>query len=231
MRILAKGFFLLFAITTNLFSQTPSSGDHRQQIAEILRQTKTIQVSCGDDADMQACKFFVNALNVALRSQHVSALLYCDPEVIVQSFYVPPRLLPSLFVTLRLIEDGPPDAKRLNLGGSCFDPKRADYYAAISLPKWSEIKGGRDTGPMESDKAAAASKIAKEFAGYWTDTVKENLEKEDKPACRNKKSGISELGSHPHNFPLKLSHCRFEPRPTARATIVLRFPRHARPHP
>jgi hypothetical protein len=188
MRIPAKGLFPIFAISTNVFSQTPSSsGDHRQKIAEILRQTKTIQVSCGDDADMQACKFFVNALNVALRSQHVTAVLYYDPEGMVQSFFVPPRLLPSVFVTLRLIEHGPPEATRLNLGGSCFDPKRSDYYAAISLPRWSEIEGGRDTGPMESDKAAAASKIAKEFAGYWTDIVKENFEKEDKRAYRNKK--------------------------------------------
>ncbi len=189
MRIPAKRFLLLFAmISTNLFSQTPSSSeDHRQQIAGILAQANTIQVSCGDDADTQACKFFVNALNVALSSQHVSATLYYDPEVLVQSFYVPPRLLPSFFVTLRLIEDGPTEARRLNLGGFCFDPKRSDYYAGISLPRWSAIEGGRDTGPMESDKAAAASKIAKEFAGYWTDTVRENHEKEDKTTCRNKK--------------------------------------------
>jgi hypothetical protein len=189
MRIPAKGFLLLFAIiSTNLFSQVPAtSQDNRQQIAEILRQTKTIQVSCGDDADIQACKFFVNALNAALRTQHVSALLYYDSEVMVRSFYVPPRLLPSLFVTLRLIEDGPPEATRLNLGGSCFDPRRSDYYAAISLPRWSAVEGGKDTGPMESDKAAAASKIAKEFADYWTDTVKENHEKEDKADKKKRK--------------------------------------------
>jgi len=179
MRIAAKGLFLLFATSTCLFSQTPSSSeDHTQQIADVFRQTKTIQVSCGDDADMQACKFFVNALNVALRNQHISAVLYYDPEVMVQSFFVPPRLLPSLFVTLRLIEDGPPEATRLNLGGFCFDSKRADYYAGISLPRWSEIEGGRDTGPMESNKAAAASKIAKQFVDYWTDTVKEDHKEE-----------------------------------------------------
>jgi hypothetical protein len=129
---------------------------------------------------MQACKFLVNALNVALGNQHISAVLYYDPEVMVQSFFVPPRLLPSLFVTLRLIEDGPPQATRLNLGGFCFDPKRSDYYAGIALPKWSEVEGGRDTGPMESDKAATASKIAKEFADYWTDTVEENRKEEGK---------------------------------------------------
>lgn len=178
----AKGFLLLFAICTNLFSQTPSSSeDHRQQIAEILRQTKTIQVSCGNDADTQTCKFFVNALNAALRSQHVSAVLYYDAEEMVQSFYVPPRLLPSLFVTLRLIEDGPPQATRLYLGGFCFDPQRSDYYAGIPLPRWSETEGGRDTGPTESGKAAAASKIAKAFAGYWTDTVKEKQKSPSPP--------------------------------------------------
>jgi hypothetical protein len=40
------------------------------------------------------------------------------------------------------------------------------------LPRWSQIEGGKDTGPTEADKAAAASKIAKEFAAYWIDMVK-----------------------------------------------------------
>jgi hypothetical protein len=35
------------------------------QISKILVKTNIISVNCGDDVDMQTCKFFVNALNVA----------------------------------------------------------------------------------------------------------------------------------------------------------------------
>jgi hypothetical protein len=122
---------------------------------------------------MQTCEFFVNALNVGLREQHVKALLFYDPEVMVQSFYVLPRVLPDVYVTVRLIENGPPDSVKLYLGGFCFDPQRSDYYKGIQLPRWSQLEGGRDTGPMETDKANAASRIAKEFAAYWVQTVRE----------------------------------------------------------
>lgn len=142
------------------------------QIASILRQTETVSVSCGDDADMQTCKFFANALGAALRKQGVQVLSFYDQETLVQSFYVPPRLLRSHFVTLRLIEDGSP--VRLYLGGFCFDPQRSDFYKGISLPRWSQVEGGKDVGPLESDKAAAAGKLAQQFASYWNDTIGTN---------------------------------------------------------
>lgn len=142
------------------------------QIANVLRQTRTVSVSCGDDADTQTCKFFVNSLGDALRKRGVQVLFFYDAETLVQSFYVPPRLLPSHYVTLRLIEDGSP--VRLYLGGFCFDPQRGDFYKGLPLPRWSQAEGGKDVGPLETDKAAAASKLAQQFASYWSDTVGTN---------------------------------------------------------
>jgi hypothetical protein len=156
-------------------ASTPAPISH---IANILRQTKTVSVSCGDDADMQTCKFFVNALGAALRKHGVQVLLFNDSETLVQSFYVPPRLLPSHYVTLRLIEDGSP--VRLYLGGFCFDPERSDFYKGLPLPRWSQTEGGKDVGPLETDKAAAASKLAQQFASYWSDTVGTKREPESK---------------------------------------------------
>ncbi len=161
-----KAFFsgiLFLFLPTIAPAQRP---DHAAQIAPILRQTQIVQVSCGDDADIQTCKFFVHAVNVDLRAERVTALLYYDPEVMVQSFYVPPRLYPGLHVTLRLIEQESAQGLTLFLGGTCFDPSGRDLDG-IKLPRWSTPEGGQDTGPMESDKAAAASKLAREFAAYW----------------------------------------------------------------
>lgn len=141
------------------------------QIGKLFRLTKTISVSCGDDADMQTCKFFANSLGSALQKEGVSVVLFDDPEVLAQSFYVLPRLLPSLYVTLRLIEHGPPQAVSLNLGGSCFDPERHDYYASLELPRWIQTEAGEDYGPLETDKAEAARNLALTFAAYWADTA------------------------------------------------------------
>jgi hypothetical protein len=99
--------------------------------------------------------------------------VYYDPEVLVQSFYVLPRLLPGLYVTLRLMENETAAGTTVYLGGFCFDPDAHDMNG-IQLPRWSVREGARDTGPMESDKAAAASKLAKDLSAYWLKTVAGN---------------------------------------------------------
>jgi hypothetical protein len=124
---------------------------------------------------------------MALQPEHVTVLLYYDdPElrqaipalqppffvIPSQSFYVPPRLLPELNVTLRLVEDGPPEAVRLYLGGFCFDVNSSDYLKGRQLPRWVQIEAGSDyIGPLEADKAQAARKLALTFAAYWIDSV------------------------------------------------------------
>lgn len=144
------------------------------QIAKILHQAQGLSVSCGDDVDSQICKFFVNSLRVALRPKHVSVALYYLPETLVQSFYIPPGWFPLYNdVRLRLIEaeTGPQGPVQLYVGGFCFDPHSQDEFSGFRLPTWVQTEGGGDTGPLEVDKAAAASRLAQEFASYWTDNV------------------------------------------------------------
>lgn len=166
-------------------------------IAKVLRGTVGMTVSCGDDVDMQTCKYFTNAVSVDLRSKGVSVFLYYDPEVIVQSFYVPPRLEEvPITLTVRLIESGPPDKTVLYLGGFCFTESAVGVAALQSqaaqqmmnsigsgqgssqeaypnapnpyqLPRWRQMEKGGDIGPTVSEKAEAASRLAKEFSSYW----------------------------------------------------------------
>ena len=144
------------------------------KIAGVLRQAKLVGVFCGDDVDAQTCNFFANALRTALKNQLVNVGLFYQPEVMVQSFYVPPMPLPFTNVTLRLIEStaGRDGITRVYLGGFCFDSESQDELG-LQLPRWVESEGARDTGPIDTDRATAASKLAKEFAIYWTDTKKE----------------------------------------------------------
>lgn len=135
-----------------------------QDIGRILNQTVGVTISCGDDVDMRTCKLFMNALSYDLRARNVSVYLYYDPEVLVQSFYVPPRLEEvSINVTLRLIEDGAPGKTTLYLGGTCFEGNLAPFQ----LPRWSQPEAGRDTGPTEYGRRGAASRIAREISDYW----------------------------------------------------------------
>ena len=144
------------------------------QIAKLLGQAKLVGIFCGDDVDSQTCKFFVNALRVGLKNEHVTVNLFYQPETLVQSFYVPPMLLPFTDVTVRLIEasSGPHGAVQVHLGGTCYDSHSQDQLG-FQLPRWIETESARDIGPIEADKAEAASKLAKEFSTYWISTVKE----------------------------------------------------------
>lgn len=74
---------------------------------------------------------------------------------------------------LRLIEasGGPQGTMQVLLGGFCFD-SRSPNEGGFQLPRWSQVEGGRDTGPLEADKATAASKLAQGFAAYWMETIK-----------------------------------------------------------
>jgi hypothetical protein len=157
------------------------------EIGKILVQTELISVSCGEHADMQTCKLFVTALSSALKKEHVRILLYHDPEEIWagSDFFVEPRLLPSLYVTLRLVETGTPQSVQLHLGGFCFDPNGKDWDKGFQLPIWVANEGGHDYGPLEPEKAKAASKIASAFASYWISAVSLNREQPYTPElCR-----------------------------------------------
>ncbi len=140
------------------------------QVAIIFRQAKLVGIFCGDDADPQTCKFLANAVRSALKDQQVNVGLFYQPETLVQSFYIPPMLLPFTDVTLRLIETDTGKGVRADLGGFCFDPQAQDE-SGFQLPIWSQAEGGNQVGPLEADKAQAASKLARAFADYWVDPV------------------------------------------------------------
>lgn len=143
------------------------------QIAKVLRQTQLVGVFCGDDVDAQTCKFFVNALRLDLKKEHVGVILRYQPEVLVQSFYVPPMAIPFTAVTLRLIEyraAGQPETD-VYLAGFCFDPHSQDQLG-FQLPQWVESEGRREVGPLETDRARAASKLAEELSEFWIETLR-----------------------------------------------------------
>lgn len=161
---------VLFAKRLDFPREAPTA-----KVARVLRHAKLVGVFCGDDVDAQTCKFFANALRAELREQHVSVGLFYQPEVMVQSFYVPPMPFPFTDVTLRLIEsDAARDGlTRVYLGGFCFD-SQSNNETGLQLPRWVESEGKRDTGPLESDRASAASELAKELYAYWTKATKAN---------------------------------------------------------
>lgn len=143
------------------------------EITNVLRQAELVGIFCGDDVDPQTCKLFALALRADLARLHVTVEAFYQPETLVQSFYVPPMPFPFTDVTLRLIEanNGPRGAVQVHLGGSCFDSHAHDE-SGFQLPIWAQVEGGGDTGPLETDKAQAASKLAQAFSAYWEGAVK-----------------------------------------------------------
>ena len=148
----------------------PANEASQEEISRILVQARLVAVVCGDDVDQQTCGFFANALRTDLADLGVSVSLSFQAETLVQSFYVPPAPLPFTDVTLRLIEDGPPDRTYLYVGGFCFDPHAQDEKG-FQLPRWVEREQGNEVGPLEGDRANAARLIARELSGYWHQTV------------------------------------------------------------
>jgi hypothetical protein len=178
--------------TTSVFAERrdPPREASQAQIAKIMRQAKRIAVFCGNDIDQQVCIFFSNALRVALKGEHIAVDFHYEPEFLAnqdgftlllgarsRSFYIPPVVMPFNDAQLRLIEDstGRDGATRLYAGGFCFDYQcqdTPDCQSGDLLPLWVQVESARDTGPLELDRAQAASKLAKEFAAYWISIVR-----------------------------------------------------------
>lgn len=185
-------------------------------IHDALEATNIIPVSCEVEDGMvsaDVCRFFINALYVKL-GKHITVQAFDDPGEDAArkgvlgafgltgkiSFFMSQRL--GTYVILRLVETGGPDAARLYVGGTSYNPhinpmasqneavakmicanstdpacnavnnrreseasQQPDHY---QLPVWSAKEGiGRDTGPAETEKAAAARQLAGDFAAYW----------------------------------------------------------------
>ncbi len=204
-------FTMTVALPTFAKRVDPPNEATPAQITKVLRSTDVVGVFCGEDVDFQTCTFFQKALSTALAENNVTVLLSHLPEVLVQSFYVPPMQLPFTNVTIRLIEDNSAGdgVTRLWMGGFGFEgsiysnsirkqqayavckmihdtssnpsspapcpPVNEDEDIGFQLPRWVEAEGiARDTGPLEADKAAAASTIVHDFIAYWKDAVKPN---------------------------------------------------------
>ena len=194
-------------------AQTPVD----KPIHDAFEATKIIPVSCEVEDGMvsaDVCRFFINALSVKL-GKYITVQVFDDPDEDAArkgvlgafgspgkiSFFMSQRL--GTYVVLRLVETGSPDATRLYVGGTAYDPSgptirqqsaiqgmqnlcaseggtgpacdavkqeesKVSQQPNHQLPVWSAEEGtGRDTGPTEAEKAAAASHLAGDFAAYW----------------------------------------------------------------
>lgn len=144
----------------------PSNEANASDIRRILRKARLIGVACGEDVNPQTCTFFVNSLRTDLANQQVGVEAFSEQETLVQSFYVPPSLLPFTDVMLRLIEDGPPENTSLYVGGFSFDSE-AQNENGFQLPRWVEREEGTEAGPLDVDRATSARVLAREFSIYW----------------------------------------------------------------
>jgi len=224
MVLLTFGFWLLAipfsALRSGAQTTRPDAVD--KPIHDAFEATKIIPVSCEvEDGVVSAdvCRFFTNALYVKL-GKHITVQAFDDPGEDAArkgvlgafgssgkiSFFMSQRL--GTYVVLRLVETGSPDATRLYVGGTAYDPSgptirqqsaieamqnlcaseggtgpacdtvkqeesKVSQQPNHQLPVWSAKEGiGRDTGPTEAEKAAAASQLAGEFAAYWYKVLK-----------------------------------------------------------
>lgn len=219
MVLLAFGFWLLaipfYPLRSSAQTTRPDTVDKPIHVA--FETTKIIPVSCEVEDGMvsaDVCRFFINALYVKL-GKHIIIQAFDDPDEDAArkgvlgafgssgkiSFFMSQRL--GTYVILRLVETGGPDATRLYVGGTAYDPsgptirqqsaiqglqnlcaseggtgpacdavKQEESKVSLQpnhqLPVWSAKEGiGRDTGPTEAEKTAAAGQLAGEFAAYW----------------------------------------------------------------
>jgi len=224
MVLLTFGFWLLatpfYALRSG--AQTIAQTPVDKPIHDAFEATKIIPVSCEVEDGMvsaDVCRFFINALYVKL-GKHITVQAFDDPGEDAArkgvlgafgasgkiSFFMSQRL--GTYVVLRLVETGSPDATRLYVGGTSYDPSgptilqqsaiqamqnlcaseggtgpacdavkqeesKVSQQPNHQLPVWSAKEGiGRDTGPTEAEKAAAASQLAGDFAAYWYKVLK-----------------------------------------------------------
>jgi hypothetical protein len=226
--LLTFGFWLLaiplypLRSGAQTFAQTPVD----KPIHDAFEATNIIPVSCEVEDGMvsaDVCRFFINALYVKL-GKHITVQAFDDPGEDAArkgvlgafgssgkiSFFMSQRL--GTYVVLRLVETGSPDATRLYVGGTAYDPSgptirqqsaiqamqnlcaseggtgpacdavkqeesKVSQQPNHQLPVWSAKEGvGRDTGPTEAEKAAAASQLAGDFAAYWYKVLRADSE-------------------------------------------------------
>jgi TPR repeat protein len=138
MALLTFGFWLLaipfYPLRSSAQTARPDTVD--KPIHDAFEATKIIPVSCEVEDRMvsaDVCRFFTNALYVKLGKQ-VTIRAFDDPDEDAArkgvlgafglsgkiSFFMSQRL--GTYVALRLVETGEPDAARLYVGGTAYDP-------------------------------------------------------------------------------------------------------------
>ena len=222
--LLTFGFCLLATRFSALprSAQTARPNTVDKAIHDAFEATKIIPISCEvEDGVVSAdvCRFFTNALYVKL-GKKITIQAFDDPDEDAArkgvlgafgssgkiSFFMSQRL--GTYVVLRLVETGGPDATRLYVGGTAYDPSgptirqqsaiqglqnlcaseggtgpacdavrqeesKVGQQPNRQLPVWSAKEGiGRDTGPTEEEKTAAARQLAGDFAAYWDEVLK-----------------------------------------------------------
>lgn len=167
------GAVFLAATSAMIFSTQAAAARHDitsegspSEISDGLKNASAVVVNCGQDVSADTCKFFTNSLDADLRPLGVGVMEFYAPEVLVQSFYVPPRIGVPPNVSLRLIDSGTAQSPVLNLGGFYFSLKDPNSHG-VQLPRWSVKEPAQSYGTLESARASAAKELAHEFTQYW----------------------------------------------------------------
>jgi hypothetical protein len=172
MALLTFGFWLL---ATPFFplrgsAQTTRTGTVDKPIHDAFEATKIIPVSCEvEDGTVSAdvCRFFINALFVKLGKQ-ITIQSFDDPDEDAArkgvlgafgssgkiSFFMSQRL--GTYVVLRLVETGGPDATRLYVGGTAYDP------SGPTIRQQSAIEGLQNLCASEGGTAPACDAVKQE---------------------------------------------------------------------
>jgi len=238
MILLTFGFWLLAISFSPLRSsaQTTRPDTVDKPIHDAFEATKIIPVSCEvEDGVVSAdvCRFFTNALYVKL-GKHITVQAFDDPDEDAArkgvlgafgssgkiSFFMSQRL--GTYVVLRLVETGGPDATRLYVGGTAYDPSGPtirQQSAIQGLQNLCASEGG--TGPACDAVKQEESKVSQQpnhQLPVWS--AKEGIGRDTGPTEAEKAATASQLAEEFATYWYKVLQTASQ-RPPA-ATIAIR---------
>lgn len=237
MVLLTFGFWLLAIPFYPLRSgaQTIAQAPVDKPMHDAFEATKIIPVSCEVEDGMvsaDVCRFFINALYVKL-GKHITVQAFDDPGEDAArkgvlgafgssgkiSFFMSQRL--GTYVVLRLVETGGPDATRLYVGGTAYDPSGPtirQQSAIQGLQNLCASEGG--TGPACDAVKQEESKVSQQpnhQLPVWS--AKEGIGRDTGPTEAEKAATASQLSEEFATYWYKVLQTASQ-RPPAAATAI-----------